>query len=109
MAKEPQNDSGSASDKPKVKIITRRQRAASKAHWTFPKNTLEQAIEIPKAIEDQNAGNPMKADMLCKAVGFRLSNDWRFLELLRSANQYGLVEGTGASATVKLSQLGQDV
>jgi len=29
--------------------------------WTFPKNTLEDAIRIPKAIEEKNAGNPMPA------------------------------------------------
>src|ERR1700704_5297183 len=27
--------------------------------WTFPKNTLEDAIRIPKEIEEKNAGNPM--------------------------------------------------
>src|SRR5688572_25507481 len=84
-------------------------RPPGKAPWTFPKNTLEEAIEIPKAIEKQNAGNPMKSDMLCRAVGFKLPNDWRFLDLLKSANQYGLVDGSGATATVSLTQLGQDV
>ena len=108
MAIEPKQANGSGSDKQKVKITTRRQRATSKPHWTFPKSTLEQAIDIAKAIEDQNAGNPMKADVLCRAVGFR-QPDWRFLELLRSANLYGLVEGSGAAATVKLTQLGQDI
>lgn len=77
--------------------------------WTFPKNTLEQAIEVAKAIEAQNAGNPMSADMLVRAVGFKQANDWRFLDLLRSANQYGLVEGSGATAVVRLEQIGQDV
>src|SRR5712691_5335960 len=108
MAIEPRQTNGAGSDKSTTKITTRRQRAASKPHWTFPKSTLEQAIAIAKAIEDQNAGNPMKADVLCKAVGFR-QPDWRFLELLRSANQYGIVEGSGAAATVKLTQLGQDI
>ncbi len=86
-----------------------RNKGVSKAPWSFPKNTLERAIEVPKSIEEQNAGNPMKADMLCKAVGFRVPNDWRFLELLKSSNQYGLVDGSGATATVSLTQLGQDV
>lgn len=90
------------------KVNRRRPVPAAKPQWTFPKNTLEHAISIPKALEEQNAGNPMKADILCKAVGFR-QPDWRFLELLKSANQYGLVEGSGATATVKLDQLGQDV
>ena len=75
--------------------------------WTFPKNTLEDAIRIPKEIEEKNAGNPMQVEDLATAVGFRLANDWRFLDLLRSADQYGLVERTGGS--VSLTRLGQDV
>jgi len=77
--------------------------------WTFPKNTLEDSIAIPKAIEEKNAGNPMRAPDLAKAVGFRQSNDWRFTDLLKSANQYGLVTGSGANATVSLTKLGQDI
>lgn len=77
--------------------------------WTFPKNTLEDAIKVAKAIEEKNAGNPMPAPDLAVAVGFRQSNDWRFLDLLRSANQYGLVSGTGAAASIQLAKIGQDV
>lgn len=78
--------------------------------WTFPKRSnLEEAIKIPKAIEEKHGGNPMKADILAKAVGFRQPQDWRFLDLLRSANQYGLVKGTGANAIVSLEKIGQDV
>src|SRR5260370_3862765 len=75
--------------------------------WTFPKNTLEDAIRIPKEIEEKNAGNPMPVADVATAVGFRLANDWRFLDLLRSADQYGLVERTGGA--VSLTKLGQDV
>lgn len=84
-------------------------KSGPKTAWTFPKNTLEDAIRIPKAIEEQNAGNPMKADMLAKAVGYNQSDDWRFKDLLRSANQYGLVEGSGAAATASMTQIGSDV
>lgn len=79
------------------------------AEWTFPKNSLEDAIKIPKAIEEQNGGNPWDAEQLAKAIGFNLASDWRFTDLLRSANQYGLVEGTGARATVSIGQIGNDV
>src|SRR4051812_27499095 len=75
--------------------------------WTFPKNTLEDAIRIPKEIEEKNAGNPMPTSDLAVAVGFRQPNDWRFQDLLRSADQYGLVERTGGN--VSLTKLGQDV
>jgi len=109
MAEE--NDSTSS-----VKKLKRRQvRSAATAEsakwkpWTFPKNTLEDAIAIPKAIEEKNAGNPMPAPDLAKAVGFKQANDWRFLDLLRSANQYGLVTGTGAAAAIHLAKFGQDI
>ncbi|PHK02212.1 hypothetical protein VF10_38670, partial [Nostoc linckia z13] len=77
--------------------------------WTFPKNTLEDAIKIARAIEEQNGGNPMKPDMLSKAVGFNSLADWRFLDLLRSANQYGLVDNSGKINPVGLTPIGQDV
>jgi hypothetical protein len=77
--------------------------------WTFPKNTLEDAIKIARAIEEQNAGNPMKPDVLFKAVGYNSLADWRFLDLLRSANLYGLVTGSGKSSPVALTDIGRDV
>jgi hypothetical protein len=77
--------------------------------WTFPKNPLEDAIRIAQAIEEKNAGNPMPAKDIAVAVGFRQPRDWRFLDLLRSASQYGLVTGTGLAASVHLTKLGRDV
>ena len=92
------------------KSSTKKENVSAKGKpWTFPKNTLEDAIRIPKEIEEKNAGNPMPAADLAIAVGYRQSNDWRFLDLVRSANQYGLVTGTGASASISLTKLGQDV
>ena len=94
--------------RPKVKVKAVSPSAKGKT-WTFPKNTLEEAIAVAKAIEEKNAGNPMPAPDIAVAVGFRQSNDWRFLDLLRSANQYGLVTGTGATASIHLAKLGQDI
>src|ERR1041385_3273107 len=90
-------------NKPKV---NKRSQGSRGPEWAFPKNSLEDSIQIARSIEDKNGGNPMRADMLAKAVGFNKPNDWRFLNLLRSANQYGLVAGSGANATVKLEQIG---
>lgn len=98
-----------ASKQRKAKAVAADSTNAKGKPWTFPKNSLEDAIRIPKEIEEKNAGNPMPAQTLALAVGFRLSNDWRFLDLLRSANQYGLVSGVGSSATIGLASLGQDV
>lgn len=94
------SDKTSAAEKPEKK---------APPPWTFPKNTLEDSIKIARAIEEQNAGNPMKPDMLSKAVGYNSTSDWRFLDLLRSANQYGLVAGSGKISPVSLTEIGQDV
>lgn len=95
--------------KRRTKLPSANTESASTKAWTFPKNSLEEAIRIPKVIEEKNAGNPMPATYLPKSVGFRRASDWRFLDLLRSANQYGLVSGTGQTATVRLEKLGQDI
>jgi hypothetical protein len=43
---------------------------------------------VIQAIEAKHGGNPMRAADLVKAVGYKKPSDWRFLELLKSANQY---------------------
>jgi len=99
VAPRPRSDPKSKGKKVAVRVVP----------WTFPKSSLEEAIRVAKAIEDKNGGNPMKAELLAKAVGFNRSDDWRFLDLIKSANLYGLVSGSGAKATVGLEKIGQDV
>jgi hypothetical protein len=77
--------------------------------WTFPKHTLEEAIRVAKAIEEKNGGNPMRAEMLARAVGFNQPADWRFRDLLSAARIYGLVSGSGPTATVGLEEIGQEI
>ena len=77
--------------------------------WTFPKHPLEDAIRIAKAVEEKNAGNAMPVLLLAKAVGYNLASDWRFQALLRSANQYGLVNGSGTKSDVTLAPAGEDI
>lgn len=83
--------------------------SGTKKAWTFPKSTLEDSIKILRAIEEKHGGNPMEAQDIAKAVGFNMSNDWRFLDLLKSANLYKLVEGSGKQATVKIEKLGRNI
>ena len=79
------------------------------APWKFPKNTLEEALKVAKAIDEKYAGNPTKSKDLVKAVGFNKETDWRFLDFLKSAALYGITSGTGSAATVHLEQLGDDI
>lgn len=107
------SESKKGAPKPAVKTASKKEVAkpkkAAPLPWTFPKNTLEEAIKIARAIEEQNAGNPIRPEMLMKAVGYNSLADWRFLDLLRSANQYGLVTGSGKKALVALTDTGRDV
>lgn len=77
--------------------------------WAFPKVSLEKAIEIAQAIEEKNAGNPIRAEFLSPMVGYRKASDWRFADILRAANQYGIVEGSGPTSTVSLTATGADI
>lgn len=108
MVEEDEKSSGEKKEAKKRRSATRGA-VGKRKPWTFPKNTLEDAIRVPKAIEEKNAGNPMPAQDLAVAVGFRQAQDWRFLDLLRSANLYGLVSGSGRAASTHLAKLGQDI
>ncbi len=88
---------------------TDKKKADKTTIWNFPKQTLEEALEVPKVIDDIYASNPVDAEDLAKAVGYNKSDDWRFRELLRSANMYGLVDGSGAKVTVKITDLGSNI
>jgi hypothetical protein len=77
--------------------------------WTFPRNSIEESIMIPRAIDEKFAGKEASADQLVKAVGFNKSDDWRFQNLLHSSGLYGFTSGTGAKASVKMESIGQDI
>src|SRR2546430_17122529 len=77
--------------------------------WTFPKHTLEEAIRGAKAIEEKTAGNPTRADMLARAVGFNHATDCRFQDLLKAGRRAGPVPGRGARATVPPRKIDPDV
>lgn len=91
MAKDTVSSNGeAASPASKKRTPAKRKKAAAGVKsqpWTFPKNKLEDAIKLAQAIEEKNAGKPIRAAELCTLVGFTNASDWRFGDLLRSANQ----------------------
>ncbi len=84
-------------------------RPASKDPYNFPKVGLEECVKLAQAIEEKNAGKPMPANELVRAVGMHQPGDWRFLDLLRSANMFGIINGTGEKSVVELTALGSDI
>jgi hypothetical protein len=91
------------------RVSLAKKQAPGLAPYKFPKNPLEEALNVAKALDDKFAGNPTKASDLVKAVGFNKEGDWRFQDLLRSSALYGLSSGSGTTATVKMEKLGEDI
>lgn len=71
----------------------------------FPKHTLQDTLEIPVAIQEKNAGKPMKRILLADAVG-RKPTSSEFKHLLSSSFKYGLTEGTEKAEYISLTQIG---
>lgn len=77
--------------------------------WNFPQNTLEEAIKVIQQIDEKYAGKKTRAVDIVKLVGFNKVTDWRFKNLLRSANLYGLTTGTGEKALIEPTPLSADI
>lgn len=74
----------------------------------FPRHSLEQALVLAKAIQDQNAGNPMNRLLLAGAVGLKpTSSEYR--DLLSSSYKYGLTFGTEKAENIILTDLGKNI
>ncbi len=74
----------------------------------YPGHTLEEAITVARAIQENNAGKPMKRLLLADAIG-RTPGSSEFRLLLSSAFKYGLTNGTEKSEYIELAQIGQSI
>jgi len=82
--------------KPKVKV-----------KWSFPRATLEQALEIPTVLKELNGGNPWEPEEIRKAIGAGSSNPYFYLTA--ASRDYGLTIGTRDADKISLADLGRDI
>lgn len=75
---------------------------------TFPKNTLKEALELARAIQDNNAGAPYNRLDLAAAVGHTPESS-AFRTLITSSNRYGLTEGSYKAEKISLTALGSSI
>jgi hypothetical protein len=68
----------------------------------YPKNTVEEALRVPRVIEDQNAGQPLPPIELATALGMSPGSG-RFQVLLSSSLRYGFTTGNYKSAKIGLT------
>jgi len=75
---------------------------------SYPGHTIEQALTVGQAIQDKNAGKPMKRIFVADAIGRRpASSEFKFL--LSSSFKYGLTLGTEKAEYIELTQTGQEI
>jgi predicted nucleotide-binding protein len=79
--------------------------AAKYTRRPFPADSLEEAIVIATAIQEQNNGRPMNRILLAKAIGRKPASS-QFVELLSSSFKYGLTLGTEKAESISLTELG---
>lgn len=74
----------------------------------FPANTLEDALQVPRAIKQFNAGNPWPPSEIAKASKIGPKTD-RFWYLTAAARDYGLTVGTSRSELIELAPIGRSI
>src|SRR5438132_4601123 len=74
----------------------------------FPRNSLQDVLSIPKAIWEQNAGNPFDILDVAKAVD-QSPTSGRFIQRLASSYRYGLTEGSPTTKVISLTPLGSSI
>jgi nucleoside 2-deoxyribosyltransferase len=72
----------------------------------FPRRTLETALRIPRALRDQNGGQPWPPAEVAKAIGLGPKSG-NFFYLTSASKQYGLTDGTSQTSEISLTELGR--
>lgn len=77
------------------------------ANRTFPRRTLEQALRIPRALKEKNAGNPWDPKEIAAVLRVGASSG-NFYYLTAASRDYGLTTGTRDSGPIALTDLGRE-
>lgn len=94
--------------KPAPKRKKRSKRGGRKPVRKFPSVTLEQALSIPKAIKQFNAGKPWPPGEVAKALEMKPKTT-KFWYLSSGARDYGITIGTRDTAEIDITPLGKAV
>jgi hypothetical protein len=73
----------------------------------FPRRPLEEALRVPRAIRDGNAGKPWGADQV--ALAFKIAAKSSNLSyLLRASEDFGFTTGKSSGGQISLTDLGKE-
>ncbi len=79
----------------------------TKTMRNFPRHTLEEALALPRKIQDEMAGKPFKRLLLADALDIKPGSS-NFRDLLSSSFKYGFTEGTEKASEIALTPVGND-
>ncbi len=74
----------------------------------FPKHSLEEALRVPKALEDANGGQPLPPTDVAIALGMSPGSS-EFRTILSSSIKYGLTRGSFNQERIALEELGRNI
>lgn len=74
----------------------------------FPRRTLEQSLRVPRALKDNNGGNPWESPQVAKALGLG-ERSGSFFYVTAASQLYGLSTGTRDTKEIALTDLGREV
>ena len=74
----------------------------------FPRDSLKRALGVPRAIWEQNGGNPFNILDLAPLVGYS-PNSSGFRMLLATSFRYGLTDGSHVTKIISLTTLGKTI
>jgi len=74
----------------------------------FPRRTVEDALRIPTALREQNAGNPWPPDQVAAALKIGAKTGG-FYYLTAASRDYGFTAGSSKTAEISLTDLGRQV
>lgn len=72
----------------------------------FPRRTLENALRVPEALKQHNAGNSWPSEEVATALDLGPSSG-NFFYVTAASRDYGLTEGTRDTAQISLTPLGR--
>jgi hypothetical protein len=92
----------------KTKEEKKEEEEARRPPRPYPKHALRQALVIAEAIQEKNAGRPMRRIFVADAIGRKPSSS-EFKFLLSSSYKYGLTVGTEKAEYIELTPLGRSI
>ena len=87
----------------------RRSRGRVPGQIAFPRNSLKQALEVAKAIERDNAGQPYDPILLATQSLKTTNRSSKFEILATSSERYGLTIGNSRAKSIALTPLGSAI